>query len=337
MPDFLYPTTLELNTVAQELVPRLVAARPIFDILPLREVDSHLLEWEQRDNYIGLQQVRGLNGAPKRVVWTGGKRYAMQPGVYGEFKLIDEQQLTNRRAWGQVNGGPINVADLVMEAQTHLLGRRLDRIEYIGWTLLITGTFSVADGSSVLHTDSFTTQTYAAGVAWGTAATSTPLADMRAIQLKGRGYSLDFGSRAKAYMNRTTFNQMMSNTNASDLGGKKGIGLQSITGLGDVNRILSAEGLVEIVIYDEGYINDSGTWTLYIPNNKVLVIGARTDGDPIGEYRMTRNANNPGMGPGPYMKVVDDERDVPRTIVVHDGHNGGPVLFHPAAAVVMTV
>lgn len=337
MPDYIFPTALELNVIAQELLPRLTADRPIFDILPVVEVESHLLEWEQRDNYLGLQQIRGLNASPKRVIWTGGKRYLMTPGVYGEFKVIDELQITTRRAWGQVTGGPINIDDLVREAQDHLLGRRLDRIEQIGWTLLVTGTFSVADQGAVLQTDTFTTQTFAAGVAWGTAATSTPLADLRAVQLKGRGYSLDFGARARAIMNRTTFNQMMSNTNAADLGGKKGTGLQSLTGLGDVNRVLAGEGLPEINIYDQGYINDAGTFTLYIPNNKVVVLGARTDGDPIGQYRMTRNANNPGAAPGAYMKVVDDPNVVPRSVVVHDGHNGGPVLYHPAAIVIMTV
>lgn len=336
MADLLYPSAVELTQVAQLLEPRLTADRPIFDIFPIRNVDSHILEWEQIDNYTGLQQVRGLNGEPSRVKPIGAKRYLMTPGVYGEFKLIDEQQLTTRRPYGTF-AGFIDVTDLVLEAQNHLLGRRYDRIELIGWTLLATGTFSVNDGASVLHTDSYTTQTYSAAVAWATVATATPLADFRAVALKSRGYSVSFGAGARAYMNRTTFNSMLSNTNANDLAGRKAQFGESINGPDGINRVMGGDDLPQIVIYDEGYLDDTATFQLFVPNNKVIVVGQRRAGQIVGEYRMTRNANNPDMAPGAYMKTVDDPNKVPRTIEVHDGHNGGLVLYHPAAVVVMTV
>jgi hypothetical protein len=91
------------------------------------------------------------------------------------------------------------------------------------------------------------------------------------------------------------------------------------------------------VIYDEGYLDEAGVFTLYIPNGKAVLIGSRRDGQPVGEYRMTRNANNPGISPGAYTKVVDDPDDVPRSVEVHDGHNGGPVLYFPSAIVVVTL
>jgi Phage major capsid protein E len=335
-PEFVYPSAVVLQQINQELVPRLAANRAIFDIMPMREVDSHLLEWEQKDNYMGLQQIRGLNGQPSRVKQTGGKRYAMQPGIYGEFELIDEQQLTTRRQWGTLQGS-IDVTDLVREKQDKLLQRRLDRIEQIGWTLLATGTFSVTDGASILHTDTFTLQTYSAGVTWATAATATPLADLRAVQLKSRGYSVNFGAAANAYMNRSTANAMLNNTNNADIYGRRVTGLATANSLPQVNALLAADDLPQIIVYDDGYYNDAGVFTLFVPNNKVVIVGARKDNDPVAEYRFTRNANNAGFAPGPYMKVVDDPDEVPRSLEVHDGHNGGPVLYHPAAIVVMTV
>lgn len=334
--DFVFPSAVVLQQINQELAPRLMANRRAFDLLPTRDVDAHLLEWEQKDNYLGLQQVRGLNGEPSRIKQTGGKRYQMQPGVYGEFELLDELQLTTRRAWGTF-AGSIDVTDLVREAQDKLLQRRLDRIEKMIWDLIIAGTFSVADGSTTLHTDSYTTQTGSAAVPWATVATATPLADFRAIQLKSRGYSVNFGAQAKAYMNRSTMNSLLSNTNQSDLAGRRTSGLGTYQSTEQVNTLLAMDDLPQLVVYDDGYLDDSGTFQLFIPNNKVAVVGARRDGDPIGEYRYTRNANNPGMGPGPYMKVVDDPDEVPRSVVVHDGHNGGPVIYHPAAIVIETV
>lgn len=339
MSVFTYPTSAELRLIAQELVPQLQANRVVFDFFPTRDVDSPVVAWDQIDNYVGLQQVRGLNGEPPRVKPIGGKRYVMNPGVYGEFALIDELEITTRRQYGTFNA-PISLDDLVMQKQRQLLGRRLDRQESQIWTLLATGTFSSSDnpGGSVLHTDSYTTQVYSAGVAWATSATATPLADVRAVQLKSRGYSVDFGARAKMYMNRSTMNAILSNTNPADLGGRRGAGLSSINGPAQVNELLAMDDLPNIVVYDRGYLDDSGTFQLFVPNNKVIVIGARLDNDPVGEFQMTRNANNPNSAPGAYTKIIDRGEDtVPRSIEVHDGWNGGLALFHPAAIVVMTV
>lgn len=332
-----YPVNSDLQAVAQTKLPNLMANRPIFNILPIRNVDADIVMWDQQDNYVGLQQIRGLNGQPQRVNRIGGKRYIMQPGVYGEFTVIDEIEITRRRGFGQFNGA-IPIDDLVMGCQDQLLGRRLDRIEKIGWDLLTTGTFSVAgEGGIVYQTDTFALQTFSAGTAWSNAGSSTPFADFRAVQLLSRGFSVDFGASAKAYMNRVTFNNFIKNTNAADLGGKRTAGLAAVNDINSANTILAGEDLPQIVIFDGGYQDDSNTFQPFIANAKVVVVGTRTDGANIGEYQMTRNANNVGAAAGAYMKVVDELSRVPRLIEVHDGHNGGPAIFFPSAIVVMSV
>lgn len=335
MPTYTYPSAAELRVIEQDKLPALSAADPIFSILPIETADDDLLLWEQSDNYTGLQQIRGLNGEPPRVKQVGAKAYMMRPGVYGEFIRIDEEQLTRRRAWGSF-GTPIDIADLVMGAQDQLLGRRIDMIRYIGWTLLTTGTFAVANpqGGLPMHTDSFSLQTFDAAISWATAASATPLADLRAMQLLSRGRGVDFGPRAMLYVNRVTANHLLANTNAADLGGKRTSGLANITSMAEVNAVMTSEGLPTIAIYDEGYLDASGTFIPFIPDLTGVLVGRRTSGAAIGNYRMTRNANNPNLEPGAYTKVVDKgEHEVPRIIDVHDGHNGGPVLYHPSAVV----
>lgn len=337
MTDFIYPSSVQLEQIAQTLTPRLSANRVGLQLFPAVNVESHLLEWEQKDNFTGLQQIRGLNGEPNRVKPKGMSRFTLEPGVYGEYGLVDERELTTRRQMGTF-GTPIDITDLVLDRQNQLLQRRLDRIELIVWTLMTTGTFSVADGSNVLHTDSYTFQSFDASVGWGTAATSTPLADLRAVQLKARGYSVNFGAQATAYMNLVTWNRMLANTNAADLGGRKAAFGESINGPEGVNRVLAQDNLPQISIYDEGYLDSTGTFQLFIPDGIIVLIGARPPGQRIGEYRFTRNANNPNMAPGSYMKVFDrGQEQVPRQIEVHDGHNGGPVIYFPSAIVVMDV
>lgn len=339
MAEFQYPTSNELREIAQDKMPRLLEERPVFQFFPVEESDTTQLTWEQEDNYLGLQQVRGLGGDPPRVNKTGVKRYTMFPGIYGEFEPIDETELTLRRQYGTW-GQPVSIDDLVMKIQDKLLLRRRDRIEAIVWTLIVSGVFSVAGPSgAILHTDAYTTQTFTSSVAWATVATATPLADFRAVQLLARGHSVDFGAAATAYMNRITFNRLLSNTNNGDLAGRRTSGLATVLSPEELNRVLAGEGLPSIAIYDEGYLSEpSGAFVPYIADNKVVVIGRRPGGARIGAYRMTRNVNNADMAPGAYQKVIDHgERRVPRLIEVHDGHNGGPVLEYPSAIVVMNV
>ncbi len=332
MSEFLYPTNAEIQAVAQVKIPRLTADRPIFRILPMVDVDADLLMWEQKDNYVGLQQARGLNGAPRRVKNVGGKRFMVEPGVYGEFNPIDEKQMTQRRRYGAFSGA-IDLSDLVMEKQDQLLGRRLDLIEKIGWDTL-RGSYSIADGNVVLASDQYTVQTHDASD-WGVAGTATPLGDFRAVQLKGRGTSANFGASAEAFMNRVTFNKMIANTNNADLFGKRTDGLANVLSLAQTNAVLAGEDLPTIMIYDEGYLNDAGAFVPFIPDDVVIVIGKRPAGQVVGDYAMTRNVNNPEMAPGAYMDVVDDPRVKPRSVEVHDGHNGGPRIYFPGAIVVM--
>lgn len=336
MPSYVFPTSIELQEVEQELLPRLMEGRPIFSLLPITTHDSHILEWEQEDNFLGLQQLRGLNGAPQNVKRVGAKRYQLQPGVYGEFAHIDEQELTTRRQWGSFSA-PIDISDVVRRIQDQLLLRRLDRIEQIGWTLLSSGTFSVANATGVIHTDTFNLQTHA-GSDWSAVATATPLKDFRDMRILARAKGVNFGRAATAYINLKTMQYLLGNTNNVDLHGRRVGGGNSLNNLDEVNTILLGDDSPRIEVYDEGYLTDAGAFTPYIPDDKVIIVGRRTGGMPIGDYCMTRNAQNADLGPGPYTKVVDSVNDdVPRTITVHDGHNGGPRIVFPSAVVIMSV
>jgi hypothetical protein len=337
MATYAFPTSAALREVEQVILPRLTLADPIFDIFPMETVDDFILMWEQYDNFTGLQQVRGLDAEFPRVKKIGAKRYMMEPGVYGERIPISETELTRRRQLGRWPSEGMPIGDLVSICQRQLIQRRLDRIRQIIWTLAATGTFSVAGpNGAVLHTDSYTFQTASAAVAWATSATATPLVDLRAIQLLGPQYGTSFGAGAQAFMNRPTWNKLITNTNASDLGGRYLVLFNRLRSVGSVNEILQGEDLPGIVIYDEGYLNDSGTFARFLPNDKVVIFGRRPSGVRLGGYRMVRNVNNPGMAPGPYSEVIV-ARDPPKVPDVFDGHNGGPVVEFPGSIVVLTV
>ena len=333
MAEYLYPTNSVLTEVAQIRTATLAQDDPLDEFMPIEDLDSHLVEWEQEDDYRGLQQVRGINGAPPRVTRTGGKRYAMQPGVYGEFEPIDELELTARRSFG-IFGTPIDISDLVARRQKKLLGRQYDRVNQVRWLLFTTGTFAVVNADGVvLHTDTYTPQTFTATVPWATYATATPLNDLRAMSLLAVGQGVRFDGSSVLFINRVTFNHMIRNANTADMAGRRTNGLNTMLALNlnEINTVFAGEDLPQIRVFDGGYKNDANTFVRYIADNKGVLVGRRIDGEPIGKYYMTRNANNPNGEAGAYSKIKDEA--IPRLIEVHQGHNGGPALHFPSAII----
>ena len=342
MPTFTYPTNKEMRSIGPAKVARLTAERVGFQILPLRQVNAAAVQWTQKDNFFGLQQLRGLDGAPVHVKRVGEKKYLYEPGVYGEFIHLTETELTLRA--GSASDSAVDVTDLIMDLQDQLVVRELDRIEYMIWTLITTGTFSVLLPSGEIgFTATFTLSTHS-GSDWSTASTATPLKDFRDARIANPGLGANFGAGAQAYANSTTIARMLNNTNAADLGGKLVGNGKNITSLSDANDFLVANDTPRITEYDEGYYNDSNVFTRFIPDDKVVIIGRRPGGQSIGDYVMTRNANNPGYAPGRYEFVVDrtgnapgGQRQVPPNIEIHAGHNGGPRLEYPGSILLMSV
>jgi len=347
---FTFPTSADLEEIEQDMLPRLEADRPLSQFFPTENKDADVILWEQMDSYYGLQQARGLNGEFPSVPKTQGRRTPMTPGVYGEFEPIDEAELTTRRKYGTF-AEPIDISDLVAPIQTKLLQRRLDRQEWILWQFLVNGQISVAgpNGATVV-TGAYNVQKFTATVPWATTATATPSANFRLAKLLGRGYSVDFGAKAYAFMNSQTFNYLALNTNPADLYGRRLQWGATANNLASISALLQGDDLPQIVVYDKVYrttpTQADGTfgYNLYIPNNTVIIIGERPGGRAIGKYQYTRNANNPGMGPGPYMEVIDtmggpegSHRRPPRTIEVYDGHNGGMKLMYGSAIINMAV
>lgn len=343
MNTYVYPTSNELIAIDQQNLPTLRADDPIFGILPPISKNVAQLTWEQEDNYFGLMQIRGYNGAPPRVNQVGMSQYQARPGVYGEEMPIDEREATERRMTGSFNE-PIDVQDLVMKRSKQLMHRMLEREATLGWNLLINGYFEIQSNltSSVVHKDSYTQRIYAATTTWiSNPTTSTPLGDFRAVELFSRGYSINLGSAATAWMNRRTFNGLVANRNSADLygqrtGGLFAAGMDVSLNLASINSILLGEGLPQIKIYDGFYYDDSNNLVIKIPDSKILVEGKRTDGARLGNWVYTRNRGNADLAAGPTYRVYETVGAIP-DVMVYRGFNGCHQLLFPSGFIVMNV
>lgn len=333
--QYQYPSIQTLEQIEQDLLPVLQPIDPIFDYFPIEEVEDDVLRWEQKDNFRGLQQIRGLNGDLPRVARVGAKGYLMEPGVYGEKSSIDERELTKRRKLGSFTDR-LDVTDLLREIQDDLIGREFNRIRQILWTLATSGTFSVsnADGT-VVQTDSFPLQTFTGTSSWVNKTSATPLADLRQAKLLGRGHSVDFGSKAIAYGNQLTVNNLLGNLNPNDLFGRRGPNGSTFNSLPADNGILLENALPQVQAYDDGYYDDNGTFRLFIPDNVMILFGQRPNNRPIGSYRKTYNAN--GDKPGSFMTLRDTKGEDVRHITLGRGHSGGPVVWFPSAYIILNV
>jgi hypothetical protein len=335
--QFSFPSAMDLMGIEQQLAPVDKKDNPAFDIFPEVNKDTPLLMWEQLDNFLGMMQPRGLGGRPNLVKAVGSKTYMMQPGYYGEFMTIEEREVTLSRRFASPNQ-PVDVSDLVVLRSRQLLHRQIQRQRWIAWQLMTKGVFVVTDPYGVLmHADSYAQRVFTATVPWATLATATPLADLRAVRPFARGFSISFGVRSRGFANTTTINNMMNNQNPNDLGGKRQANGATVNSLDGFNQILAANDCPQMVEWDGVWQDDTGTNQLDIPDNTVVIKGIRLDGAAIGNWVNTRCAMNPGMAPGPYYEVFQPFQQVPPTVEVHRGVNGGIALYFPSALLVMKV
>lgn len=341
------PTNADLMEVEQEVLPVLTQDDELFSIFPLESEDADILEWEQEDTYTGIMSVRGLNGQPGRVKNTGSKKWQVEPYYAGDFCEADEKEMTKLRRLGTY-AEPDDIDDIVGRLFKKLLTREMNLFRKVIADFLTTGTYTVlSQNGQTMKTDSFSITTATASPLWSTAATSTPLADIRNILAGVIGYDYSFGPDAMILMNTITWNYMIANTNAADLYGRRTEGLGTFNNMGAVNELLAGDGLPKIKIYDKCWFTDAGVKTFFIPTGKVVILGKRASGKKLGGLVRTRNANNPEVGPNSYNWVVDPFQfaqgnvipasNFPRKIQVHRGHNAALRVPFPRGVCVLTV
>jgi hypothetical protein len=342
-----YMSNAELSLINQEKMKVSEADDPIFKVFPTVNKNTSTVKWQQRDNYKGLQAIRGQGGQFVRVNKTPTKEFVLTPGYYGEYAPLDEKDLTDLREPGTF-GTPANVDNLIAVESDKLIQRKIDRKRQMLWTLAVFGAVSIANEfGDILYAESYSPQAFTPSVAWSTLATSIPLQDLRNVKLLARGKGVRFDKTATVWVNQQTMNNVMNNTNTADLGKKLVNNGSNINSMGDVNAIFLANDLPQLAVWDDGYFTETGitiggvTYNIgdfvpFIPNTKGLLVGNRIDGSTIGEYVNTRNAQNPNSAPGDYNEIVQDPFP-PRTINVYMGNNGAPALYYPGSLVILNI
>ncbi|NBW18091.1 MAG: hypothetical protein EBR82_59970 [Caulobacteraceae bacterium] len=348
MATYSLPTNADLTSVAQEFIAPLTMNDPIFKYCPVTSKNVDTIEWEQEDNYFGIMQPRSLNTKFPSIKRVGGKRWSLVPGYYGEHYPVDERDITTRRpygAWGEAE----EVAAQVTRGVKMLTSNMVNRMAKAAWDLFANGTYSVTDATgATIYTDSITLTTRAFSQ-WSSASAGTPLRDFRTLKPLQRGKGCLFNKMSVAFMNTTTSQYMLNNTNTSDLGGRliyPGLagGGVNVTSVEDVNRVLGGQDLPQIVEWDGGYFatqaaaqsGDFSQFTTFIPDNKIVIVGFRPTNEPLAQVIQTRNGQNPNASPGIYIDAINPT-EPPFAPNVYSGVNFGVAFYYPSNIVVATI
>ena len=341
------------NRIAPDLIQTQAEQDPIFQKFPIRELNAARLRWSIKDNYRGLMNLRGYDGAPTRVLRPGETLFETNPGVFGEFGQLDEMELTERaKGFPADMTVPCDVGDMVSEWQMVLTVRQAQRMAQMAWGLATTHNLTILfPQGGAGFTESYAGQTMTVAVLWSDPMNSTPIHDLRQLQfLYGRGTSNNFQQQAEAWMNGRTAQYIMQNRNPADAGGIRGdLGATIFNSVDEFNKILLASGAPKICIYEGAYQADqqpgaafvNNNYVQYLPDGVVWVCAARPGNDLPGAFYYTRHMVN-GGGTKPYAFVDDYTKAephpaVPPKIVIHQGFSGGVVQERPTQTVTMMV
>lgn len=334
-----YPSNSEFLALQRELMPRFTQGRLAFDLLPFKNSDYAQIIINQPDIFRGMQGYRGLDKPTQNASGKYnpyGKTCIVEPGYWGEHDYVTEEFMT-RAAQPGTCAQPVDVTEHVVTLQERLMERRYNRVEFLIWQSLVFGHYEALNSQGqIVHEATYNINQVSAAIPWSDITNSTPLADFRCIQLRGRGTSARFDNSAIAYMNRVTANCLFRNQNPHDVG-KAGLSACcTFMGPDMVNQQFAAQGLPKLEIYDEGYVDDYGNFRPYIPDGYVVVMGVRPGNVPLGHFYLTRNMVGCAVSSGFWQKLVDNcDREVPRKIAIYDGFNGGPAIEYPRAIAVL--
>lgn len=303
------------------------------------------ISWDLLGNVKGLTSNHVLGGDPKLIARRQMSEKSARPGYWAEAISLNERHFTQIRGLGPEHQKRAGY-QLVVDSLEQLLCRLDCREEQLIWDCL-SGTLTLADDGVIRTVDygipaanKVNTNSSSGYSGYWSAGGSDPVADIqKAIDLiDGVG-----AGKITAYMNRATAKLLVNNSAVLDRvkytdavlkfsTSKAGLILPDL--VGDIDAF---------VVYNEGYTDDNGSRTTFIPDNTVYLIGAGENKGPgrLGEFASVPSVHNGGLyapQAGRFV-VIDDHTDekIKPHLDIMTGIYGLPILFHPEYIAIMTV
>jgi hypothetical protein len=341
------PTNIELQgattlkQVASLLIQRDMAKSKLLKLFPVVKYNETELVFERMQVAVGQQHARGDGGPTGPVPKRGVDQMKVVPSKFGDHFVITEDEFIGLREIGDISKF---MADdkKISQAVVDMTDRYIVRLHTNIANMLMNGTYSVFDATGRERDRLiYSIPQYTPGTLFDDFAASTPMKYIRDLIPKLElGVSVNFRS-GSILCSRPTANLVLNNANAADIFGKRREVGATFNSIDDVNKLLLANDLPQFEIVEDGYYpgpvqsGKPSNFTRFLTNGKMVLIGAREDGAPIGDYRLTRAAQNANSGPGEWYTVEDNRQRSPWGMILSMGHNGGPVPYYPEGIAVI--
>ena len=289
-----------------------------------------VISWDILGPGGGMTQPHALGTNPRMVKQTALKTKSMKTAYWKEFIRLDEADLLEVR-----NVGPRfqerAAETLVMRSVNRLDNRLFTRMEWLVWQMF-NGTLSLNENGIIRTIDYEIPAGNQITVAtlWSNPA-SDPISDIQGFAqvFSNLGTEID-----EIWINMQTAINLCKNTILRDLVRQS----SNVTriGVGNVGALLMELAGVpgRIVIYDKGYLNDSLTFTRFIPNGRAHVFARQVASQgKFCEFACTPSLYNGGISGatgGRFVRTLDKTDDIHKAYYdIMMGLYGLPVMFHP--------
>jgi Phage major capsid protein E len=344
-----FPTNVALDRLTQEYAVQREKLLGI-QILPFQDEWVQIVQWDELDNESGITAPHALGADVKISQRPGSKLRQYTPAHFKEGELIKEDEMLMARQYATL-GNVINLDDAVGRRLRARIDKDFLRAEQLAWGAL-GGSINVNE-NGVKVAETFPVQTYPIMTLWSNRSDSTPLKDFNGASLLFRGTGAT-GKGAKAYMNQTTANALLENTNDDDIHGFRSQNFLSLTfTVEEANKVLEGRGLPTIEVYDEGYYVSKDDFRTFLADGEVRIVGKRPAGQKVGDtaltpslHRIVQGRQAPGFfsiiecngqpSMGTFSAASLGASSNPK-IQITTGWYGGPRLYYPRSVIKMQV
>lgn len=347
-----YPTNFELFELAREYSVNRNAFIGLSKYAPLKESFVQRVVWQQKDILRGYTAPHVMGTDPKVDTRLGAVEREYTPIAWKESDVLGEKEILRAAEIGTIGG----VMNLDREA-AQVMQDRMDKT-FISQEIAIWQMFAgrlLINENGVKVDEPFPVQTAQTTVPWSDHANATIIKDLQAWALLFKGTGAK-AAGATIPINQKTLNDVLNNKNDDDLWGFRGPSFVSLTySLDQVNNILTARGLPNFELYDEGYVDAAEEFQDFISDGHPMIMGKRPAGQTIASFMTTPSMHRRQDGkfaPG-YFSIINANgqpnvgsasidletlgADPNPRLKLTGGIYGGPVLWYPRSVIALDV
>lgn len=308
------------------------------------------VQWDERDHDRGLTAAHAMGTDPKIDKRMGSTLRKYTPICFKESDLLKEDEILRARQLGTM-AGTLDLSDEIARIARNRYVKTMARIEKLRWDCL-KGAIAI-DENGVKVNESFAIQTHNVTTVWDDLDDARPLHDLNTVKLLFRKTGAS-AQGAKMYMNQQTANLLLENNNPDDLKGFQNSNFTHLPySVEEMNKILAARGLPDIVVYDNGYVDEDNTFQPYLAFGEVIIVGNRPAGQSVGDFMSTPSLHNQiGGQPAPGYFAGIEVNGVPSDqagsvsmsqlglgknpkVEIFGGIYGGPRLIYPKSIIAL--